>query len=73
MVVRISKVRVQLGGARECFSRRLPFLFARPGELIGCLGITMPSQRVGLNDQARMTAAVRDSARELSELLAIQI
>lgn len=47
-------------------------LFAKAGELIGCLGITMPSQRVGLHDRERMIAAVRAAARELSDLLALQ-
>jgi DNA-binding IclR family transcriptional regulator len=47
-------------------------LFGRDGTLIGCLGITMPSQRFELHDRDGMTAAVRDAARELSELLALQ-
>ena len=44
-----------------------------PGQaLIGCLGITMPSQRFELHDRADMTAAVRAAAGELSALLALQ-
>lgn len=40
--------------------------------LIGCLGITMPSRRFELHDRKAMAAAVRDAARELSELIALQ-
>lgn len=47
-------------------------LFGRDGKLIGCLGITMPSQRFELHDRDGMTAAVRGAAAELSELLALQ-
>src|SRR4051812_17493553 len=48
-------------------------LFGRDKVLIGCIGITMPSQRFELHDRDAMTAAVRGAAAELSELLALQI
>jgi len=47
-------------------------LFGRSGALLGCVGITMPTQRFGLHDRDAMIAAVRDCARELSGLLALQ-
>ena len=47
-------------------------LLGAEGALIGCLGITMPSRRFDLHDRKAMTAAVRDAARELSELIALQ-
>lgn len=47
-------------------------LFGRDRVLIGCIGITMPSQRFDLHDRDSMTAAVRSAAGELSELLALQ-
>lgn len=47
-------------------------LFGGDRMLIGCIGITMPSQRFELHDRDAMTAAVRDAAIELSELLAFQ-
>jgi len=47
-------------------------LFGRDDVLIGCLGITMPSQRFELHDRDGMTEAVRAAAAQLSELLAIQ-
>jgi DNA-binding IclR family transcriptional regulator len=47
-------------------------LFGRDRMLIGCIGITMPSQRFELHDRDGMTAAVREAAVELSELLALQ-
>ena len=40
--------------------------------LIGCLGVTMPSQRFDLHDREAMTAAVRAAAAELSELITLQ-
>jgi DNA-binding IclR family transcriptional regulator len=47
-------------------------LFGAGEALIGCLGITMPSQRFELHDRVDMTAAVRAAAGELSDLLALQ-
>jgi DNA-binding IclR family transcriptional regulator len=47
-------------------------LFGRDRMLIGCIGITMPSQRFELQDRDGMTEAVRATAVELSELLALQ-
>ena len=47
-------------------------LFGAGGALIGCLGITMPSRRFDLHDRKSMTAAVRDAAHELSQLIALQ-
>jgi DNA-binding IclR family transcriptional regulator len=47
-------------------------LFGRDRMLIGCIGITMPTQRFELHDREGMTAAVRGAAGELSELLALQ-
>ena len=47
-------------------------LFGAGGELVGCLGITMPSRRFDLHDRPAMTAAVRDAACELSELITLQ-
>ena len=47
-------------------------LFGRDRMLIGCIGITMPSQRFELHDREGMTEAVRGAASELSELLALQ-
>lgn len=47
-------------------------LFGPAGTLLGCLGITMPSQRFGLHDRAAMTAAVRAAAAELTELITLQ-
>jgi DNA-binding IclR family transcriptional regulator len=47
-------------------------LFERNGALLGCLGVTMPSQRFDLHDRAAMGAAVRDAAHELTRLLTLQ-
>jgi DNA-binding IclR family transcriptional regulator len=47
-------------------------LLGKAGVLIGCLGITMPSRRFELHDRSDMATAVRESARALSDLLALQ-
>jgi DNA-binding IclR family transcriptional regulator len=46
-------------------------LFGSAG-LLGCIGITMPSQRFRFHDRDTMAASARDCARELSDLLALQ-
>jgi DNA-binding IclR family transcriptional regulator len=47
-------------------------LVGRTRALLGCLGITMPSQRFDLHDRAEMAATVCNAARELNELLVLQ-
>ena len=46
-------------------------LFGEPGTLLGCLGITMPSQRFELHDRAEMVDAVRGAAHSVSDLLSL--
>jgi DNA-binding IclR family transcriptional regulator len=46
-------------------------LFGESGTLLGCLGITMPSQRFELHERTAMVDAVRDAARSASELLSL--
>lgn len=47
-------------------------LFGRAGALLGCIGITMPSQRFELHDRREMAGGVSEAAKALSELLALQ-
>lgn len=46
-------------------------IFGADGELLGCLGVTMPSSRYQLHLQDDLAEAVREGARELSQLAAI--
>jgi len=43
------------------------------GRTIGCIGITMPSQRFRLHDDRAMGRAIQGSAEELSGLIALQL
>ena len=46
-------------------------IFGADRELLGCLGVTMPSSRYQLHLQDDLAEAVREGARELSQLAAI--
>ena len=46
-------------------------VFNREGEVLGSLGVVMPSTRFGLHPTNELIGAVRDAARELSEQAAI--
>lgn len=46
-------------------------IFDVNGRVLGCIGVTMPSQRFTLHDHAKLTVAVRDAASELTPLIAL--
>lgn len=48
-------------------------LYDTQRQVVGCIGVTMPSQRFGLHDRDALTALVRDSALELSRLIGLQL
>jgi DNA-binding IclR family transcriptional regulator len=47
-------------------------LTGEDGQLVGCIGVTMPSQRYQMHDRQALAFAIRDISKALSERIALQ-